>query len=282
MLIQQNKFLVKPLVKWVGGKRQLLPELERRLPLTFNNYFEPFVGGGALFFHLVQRMKGKQWNISDLNEDLIRVYTTVRDTLPELIIRELTVHSNNHDVKDNKYYNEIRARYNKRNSSDVELTAQFLYLNKTCFNGLYRVNKKDEFNVPMGSYKNPNIVQADNITFAHILLQGVSIKCQPFQQINPEREDFVYFDPPYIPLNSTSDFNSYTKGKFDTSLQIALRNKMDELDEKGVKFMVSNSDTEQSRNLYEGYIIDSVKASRNVNSNGNKRGKVGEIIVRNY
>ena len=266
-----------PIVKWVGGKRQLMFELLENIPKSYNRYFEPFIGGGALFFEL----KPNNAYISDMNEELINLYQVVRDNVEELI-KDLQ----KHDIS-KEYFMQIRNidRTKKyQNWSDVKKASRFIYLNRTCFNGMYRVNSKGEFNVPFGNYKNPRIIDENNLINCSNLLQKTEIKNADFSKIlNYIQEgDFVYFDPPYVPLNETSSFTSYTKYGFDIDMQFKLRDICDELDSMGVKFMLSNSDTKLVNELYANYEIKKVFASRQINANPNGRGKITEVLVKNY
>ena len=266
-----------PIVKWVGGKRQLMFELLKNMPETYNRYFEPFIGGGALFFEL-QPQNGY---ISDMNEELINLYTVVRDDVYNLI-DDL----NKHEIS-KEYFLKIRnldrtEKYNKL--SDLQKASRFIYLNRTCFNGMYRVNSQGQFNVPFGDYKNPRIVDAGNLINCSNLLKNTEICCADFSEIlnKVQKGDFVYFDPPYVPLNETSSFTSYTKDGFDLDMQFKLKDVCDELDSMGVMFMLSNSDTKLLNELYSNYEIKKVFASRAINANGNGRGKITEVLVRNY
>ena len=266
-----------PIVKWVGGKRQLMFELLKNMPETYNRYFEPFIGGGALFFEL-QPQNGY---ISDMNEELINLYTVVRDDVYNLI-DDL----NKHEIS-KEYFLKIRnldrtEKYNKL--SYIQKASRFIYLNRTCFNGMYRVNSQGQFNVPFGNYKNPRIVDAENLINCSKLLKNTEIYCADFSEIlnKVQKGDFVYFDPPYVPLNETSSFTSYTKDGFDLDMQFKLRDICDELDSLGVMFMLSNSDTKLVNELYSNYEIKKVFASRAINANGNGRGKITEVLVRNY
>ena len=268
---------IYPLVKWVGGKRQLMSDLLRNLPLHYNRYLEPFVGGGALFFALQQENS----YISDMNEELINLYQVVRDNVEELI-KDLHTHENNKD-----YYLKIRdldRLDNYGNISAIKRASRFIYLNRTCFNGLYRVNSKGEFNVPFGKYKNPKLVDEVNLVNVSRLLQATEIKHADFKRVLDvaKVDDFVYFDPPYMPLNETSSFTSYTKDGFGIDKQIELKNVCDELHGKGVKFMLSNSDTQFIKDLYADYEINTVYASRQVNSKASGRGKIAEVLIKNY
>lgn len=266
-----------PIVKWVGGKRQLMFVLLKNMPKSYNRYFEPFIGGGALFFEL----QPENAYISDMNEELINLYSVVRDNVYELI-SDL----NKHEVS-KEYFLEIRNldRTNEyKNLSNVQRASRFIYLNRTCFNGLYRVNSQGQFNVPFGNYKNPRIVDKNNLLNCSELLKNTEIKCADFSEIltKVKRGDFVYFDPPYVPLNETSSFTSYTKDGFNMDMQFKLREVCDELDSMGVMFMLSNSDTKFVNELYANYEIKKVFASRAVNANAEGRGKITEVLVRNY
>ncbi len=266
-----------PIVKWVGGKRQLMFELLKNMPKSYNRYFEPFIGGGALFFEL----QPENAYISDMNEELVNLYSVVRDNVYELI-RDLR----KHEVS-KEYFLEIRnidrtSEY--KNLSNIHRASRFIYLNRTCFNGLYRVNSQGQFNVPFGNYKNPRIVDENNLLNCSELLEKTEIKCADFSDIltKVKKGDFVYFDPPYVPLNETSSFTSYTKDGFDMDMQSKLREVCDELDSMGVMFMLSNSDTKFVNELYSNYEIKKVFASRVVNANAEGRGKITEVLVRNY
>ncbi len=273
----------KPFVKWVGGKRSLLPELLRRVPARFNNYYEPFVGGGALFFALKNEGRinsaggGGQAFLSDVNFDLISTYQVIQRD-PEPLIARLKQHARNHQ-KD--YYYEIRGQHDL--DDRIEIAARFIYLNKTCYNGLWRVNSKGEFNVPMGSYRNPSICDGANLRACHIALQGVDVRMRDFRKLEAAAGDFVYFDPPYQPLDSTS-FTSYAKSGFGADDQAALRDLCLALHERGASFMLSNSDAGVVRDLYSGdeFTIHEVTAPRMVNCKAGKRGAVSELIIASF
>ena len=266
-----------PIVKWVGGKRQLMFELQKNMPEYYNRYFEPFIGGGALFFYL----QPDNAYISDMNEELINLYQVVRDN-----VNELVADLQKHDIS-KEYFMEIRnidRTEEYENWSDIQKASRFIYLNRTCFNGMFRVNSKGEFNVPFGHYKNPRIVDQNNLINCSNLLQKTEIKHADFSEIlkKVKKGDFVYFDPPYVPLSETSNFTSYTKDGFDIDMQFKLRDVCDELDTMGVKFLLSNSDTKLVNELYENYNIKKVFASRQINANADGRGKITEVLVRNY
>lgn len=267
----------RPFVKWAGGKTQLLSELLKRIPLKFNRYFEPFVGGGALFFAI----QPKDAYLSDISAELINTYCVVRDEVGELI-EELSLHHYNRE-----YYYKVRnvdrnGHYATWNS--VRKAARLIFLNKTCFNGLYRVNAKGHFNVPFGRYVNPTICDVDNLRACSMALKGTEILQEPFNNIVSKagKGDFVYFDPPYMPLSNTANFTAYSSRGFGIDSQTVLRDVCEELDKKGVKFMLSNSSAPAVLGLYNGYNIISVAAGRAINSKGEKRGKVTELIVTNY
>lgn len=266
-----------PIVKWVGGKRQLMFELLENMPDDYNRYFEPFIGGGALFFEL----QPDNAYISDMNDELINLYQVVRNNVEDLIsdLKE-------HDISKEYFMNirNIDRTEEFANWSDVKRASRFIYLNRTCFNGMYRVNSKGEFNVPFGHYKNPRIVDENNLKNCSNLLKRTEIKHADFSEIltKVKKGDFVYFDPPYVPLSETSSFTSYTKDGFDIDMQFKLRDVCDELDEIGVKFLLSNSDAKLVNELYEKYNIKKVFASRQINANAEGRGKITEVLVRNY
>ncbi|PAF43042.1 DNA adenine methylase [Helicobacter sp. 11S03491-1] len=275
--LEQPKIKTCPIVKWAGGKRQLMFDLLDNMPKSYNRYFEPFIGGGALFFEL----QPQNAYISDRNEELINLYSTLREKVCELI-EDLNKHENSRE-----YFLKIRnidrsKEYKKL--SNIQRASRFIYLNKTCFNGLYRVNSQGHFNVPFGNYKNPKIIDTNNLIHCSGLLQKTQIEHADFSEIlhNVQKGDFVYFDPPYVPLNQTSNFTSYTIDGFDKDMQFKLRDVCDELDLRGAKFMLSNSDTKLVNELYANYEIKKVFASRAINANGRSRGKIAEILVKNY
>ena len=274
---QELKEQTYPIVKWAGGKRQLMFELLNNIPKNYNRYFEPFVGGGALFFEL----RHDNAYISDINKELINLYQVVRDNVNE-IITDLQ----KHDIS-KEYFMGIRnidRMSGYKNWSNIQKASRFIYLNRTCFNGLYRVNSQGQFNVPFGHYKNPKIVDENNLINCSNLLQKTEIRHADFSEILKivKKGDFVYFDPPYVPLSETSSFTSYTKDGFDMDMQFKLRDVCDELNSMGVKFLLSNSDTKLVNELYENYNIKKVFANRAINANADGRGKITEVLVRNY
>jgi DNA adenine methylase len=264
-----------PFIKWAGGKRGIIQDLVSHLPATFNDYYEPFLGGGALYFEIQTRLTRAY--LSDTNFDLVIAFKAVQK-LPDELISKLEEHSR----KDSEeYYYKIRAQHDLQNP--IEIAARFIYLNKTCYNGLFRVNKKGEFNVPRGTYANPDIIQRDNISACSQALQNASIVKKEFDLINPNADDFVYFDPPYHPSDTTS-FTKYTKLDFSEKDQERLRDFATKLNRNGVKVMLSNSDTRFIRNLYSANIwhIDTVQAPRMVNCKPDGRGVVNELLITNY
>lgn len=291
----------KPFIKWVGGKGQLIEQLEALLPAAFDawqdvTYIEPFVGGGAMLFHMLQTHSNiKSAVINDINPDLTTCYTVVRDKPTDLldVLSELQTryHALPDDEARKEYFLNMRARYNTRALADVELSALFLFLNRTCFNGLYRVNKSGLFNVPFGKYASPTICDRQTILADSHLLQNVEILTGDFEQTFDKMGErtLFYFDPPYRPLSATSSFQNYAKEGFNDPEQIRLKKFCDRIAEAGGSFMLSNSDClakdGQDRffdELYENYEIQRVWASRSVSANASKRGKLTEILVRNF
>lgn len=292
---------VKPFIKWVGGKSQLIEQLDAKLPVDFDSlenvtYIEPFVGGGAMLFYMLQHYPNiNHAIINDINSDLITCYRTVRDNPNELIASlqdiENTYLSLNTEEARKEFFMVVRNRYNEKNLDPIENTTKFFFLNKTCFNGLYRVNKKGLFNVPFGRYSNPAICNPETILKDSELLQKVEILNGDFEETfkYAQGNTLFYFDPPYRPLNDTSSFNNYTKEAFNDDAQIRLKKYCDRINDAGFKFMLSNSDGKSVNGednffdvLYAAYQIERVLASRSINSNPNKRGELTEILVRNY
>ena len=291
----------KPFIKWVGGKSQLIEQLEAQLPTDFDNweyvtYIEPFVGGGAMLFYMLQRYPNiNHAIINDINSDLATCYRTVRDT-PEQLISSLKDIEKAYlalETEDGRkdFFMAVRERYNEKNLDPIENTTKFFFLNRTCFNGLYRVNKKGLFNVPFGKYANPTICDPETIRKDSELLQRVEILNGDFEATfeYAHGNTFFYFDPPYRPLSDTSSFNDYAKEAFNDDAQIRLKEYCDRIHEAGFRFMLSNSDCKGKNEednffdvLYQAYQIERVWASRNINSNPNKRGKLTEILVHNY
>jgi DNA adenine methylase len=267
----------KPFVKWAGGKRQLMKQLVQLTPPEFNNYFEPFLGGGALFFELSKKNKIKKCYLNDSNTILINSYKTIKEKPLELI----------KELKKGKYKNEKESflKIRAENPSDlVKATARFIYLNKTSFNGLYRVNSKGQFNVPFGKYKNPTICDKQNILAVNLALQKDELLNGDFEQAvkKAKKGDFIYFDPPYAPLNKKPSFTKYTKDDFTQKDQERLAELFKKLDSKGCFVMLSNSYVPKILNLYKDFSITTVNATRMINCKANGRGKIKEIVVTNY
>jgi len=267
----------RPFVKWAGGKRQVVKTLMENLPDSFGRYFEPFVGGGALLFELLP----ERAVINDINGELINAYTVIRD-YPEELIESLKKHKNERD-----YYYKMRAIL-PDSLTPVERASRFIYLNKTCFNGLYRENSKGQFNVPFGRYKNPNIPDRENImAVSHFLNSAdVVIYNLDYREIVPplaRAGDFVYLDPPYQPVSTTAYFTSYTKHGFTEKDQRELAEVFKQLDRKGCYVMLSNSDTELVRELYKGFNIFRIKTNRRINSKTDRRKATAqELVIKNY
>ncbi len=265
-------------VKWAGGKKQLLEQFEPFFPNKIDKYIEPFVGGGAVLFYILKAYRPKEVIILDINGELINTYMIIKKDV-ENLIKELTKLRQLHNKE---IYYKIRAEDPKL-LSPLTRASRFIYLNKTCFNGLYRVNSKDEFNVPIGSYKNPSIFSEEDLREISQLLKEVDIKKGGFEEcVNwAKKGDFIYFDPPYHPLKKES-FTTYSKDKFLEKEQKALKDVFSQLDKIGCKVMLSNSDTDFIKNLYKGYNLHIVKASRMINCDGKNRGKINEVVITNY
>ncbi len=273
----------KPFVKWVGGKRQLLAQFRRMNlypPENFDpkksRYFEPFVGGGAVFFDLLP----EEGFLSDLNKELVVTYNVIKNDLEKLIV-SLKKHKTDKD-----YFLEVRAQ-DPNKLSDVAVASRFIFLNRTCFNGMYRVNSKGGFNVPFGKYTNPLICDEDNLRKVSKALQNIDIKHQDYKEVlkKAKKGDFIYFDPPYYPVSKTASFTSYTAESFLDKEQTELRNTLVELNKRGCFVMLSNSDTPFINKIYsgiKGVRINKVQAGRAINSNGSGRGKVTEVLITNY
>lgn len=266
-----------PFLKWAGGKRQLLPHLLQRVPhLHEGRYHEPFVGGGALFFALcgTGRLGRKGARLADVNPELINCYLVVRDQV-EALIRLLLLHQN-----EESYYYRIRA-LDPRTLDPVQRAARLIYLNKTCFNGLFRENSRGIFNVPFGRYAKPRVCAADDLRAASAALRGVAIELSPFEAVGrcARRGDTVYFDPPYMPVSATSSFTGYSAGGFDEDAQIRLALLAASLAERGVNVLLSNSVAPLIQQLYQGFQIEEVQASRAINSRSDRRGKVSELLI---
>ncbi|WP_302272074.1 DNA adenine methylase [Brachyspira aalborgi] len=276
---------IKPFVKWAGGKNGLINSLISFIPKNFNSYFETFVGGGALFFYLknLNILNSKKIYLNDKNTELINAYKQIKIN-PNKLLEELEILKNNHSKE---YFYKIRnldRDFDFYSLSEVFRAARFIYLNKTCFNGLCRYNAKGNFNTPMGSYKNPKIYDKDLIFSVHEVLKNVSITNKDFEVVSlkAKKGDFVYFDPPYYPLNKTSSFVSYTDN-FSANEQIRLYKLFKMLDCEGIKVLQSNSNTDFIKELYKDFEIIEVISKRAINCKGDKRGKITELIIRgNY
>lgn len=271
--MQAEMGLPKPLLKWAGGKRQLLPQLLPRMPEKWNRYFEPFAGGLSVFFALYREERLGECTLGDANFDLMDTYRVIRSSSEEVVrILQGWRHSR-------KQFEELR-RVRRTMAWSPEDAARFIYLNRTCFNGLYRVNQRGEFNVPFGKYKNPTICDEENILATSAALQDVLLFTGSYVGCLREASpgDFVYCDPPYAGV----DFTAYTPGGFGPKEQIALADTLDCLNRKRVKWMLSNADVEWIKKRYRNYRIEGVSARRSINSKSNGRGPVGEVIVRNY
>jgi DNA adenine methylase len=296
----------KPFLKWAGGKGQLIDEIGLRLPEELKNgkittYIEPFVGGGAVFFYTAQKYPSlEQFVLIDINRDLINCYKIIQNNIDEVIsdlkLFEELYFSCRTDEKRKELFLKIRKSFNreKDNSYSSQTAAKLIFLNKTCFNGLYRVNRKDLFNVPFGKYGKPNICPEDNLRKVSSLLQKATILCGDFSLCREyvDKHSFIYFDPPYRPISKTASFTSYAKDNFMEEDQIRLADFCKRLTKKHVKFLLSNSDP-KNENLKdsffethypesESFVIDRVKASRAINCKGDKRGQINELLITNY
>ena len=258
----------KPFVKWPGGKKSLAGEIIPRFPEKFRNYYEPFVGGGAIFFQVIGALD--KAFLSEVNVPLLVAYKQIKENV-EPVIRKLRYHAKNHSEE---YYYKIREQHP---TCPVKSTARLIYLNKTCFNGLYRVNQAGKFNVPIGRHKTLNICDTKNLAEASRVLKKTHIKLMSFEKISPSEGDFVYCDPPYH-----DRFTSYTSDNFGEEKQILLRDKVEEWGEKNVKVMVSNSDTPFIRKIYKGLNFHEVTTRRYINCKGAQRVKETELVITNY
>jgi len=263
----------KPFIKWAGGKQQILADLLQRMPKTYKRYFEPFCGSGALFFAI----NPHDATIADINTELINCYVQVKDNVEELI-ESLKNHVNSKD-----YFYSIRGK-NPISLTNIERASRFLYLNRTCFNGLYRENQKGQFNVPFGSYKNPDFVQENKLRTSNKALQYTDILGANYSESLKKvaKGDFIYLDPPYFPLGGYSDFKRYNKVFFEKKDHVELSHLFAKLDKAGCYVMLSNSDTEFTRELYGKWVIKTVQARRLINCDATKRGLISEILVTNY
>ena len=267
----------RPFLKWAGGKGRLIDQYQAFFPTTFHRYYEPFLGGGAIFFHLHDRCHHAV--LADLNEELVNVYRCVRDDV-EAIIEILRHHQLRHC---HDHYYAVRA--NNQVRSPIYRAARLIYLNKTCFNGLYRENSKGHFNVPMGRYKKPKVCDAATLKQASTALKQTDLVCEEFTAILNRAEnnhDFVYFDPPYHPISTTSSFTGYNRYGFRVEDQERLQQTFAQLAGRGVKVMLSNSDCLFIRDLYEDFYIYKIQAARAINSNAKRRGKISELVITSY
>lgn len=294
---------IRPFVKWAGGKGSLIPQLNNFYPYELKNgiierYIEPFVGGGAVLIDILQKYDIQEVYAFDINIDLINSYNVIKNNIEELITNLKQMETEylqlGQEERKNYFYN-IRDEYNnyelEENEQNVQRAAQFIYLNRTCFNGLYRVNKNGKFNVPIGSYKNPTICDEENLRQLSQLIQNVQFQHGDYSKSMEyvTENTFVYFDPPYRPLNVTSGFTSYTKEDFNDENQRELARFYGELNVRNAKLMLSNSNPKNINkedtffdNIYQGFNINQIQASRMINANSNGRGKISEILVTNY
>ena len=276
---QQRSQIVqaRPFIKWAGGKTRLLEQYKPFLPTKFSRYHEPFLGGGALFFHLAPQLQaqGRQAFLSDLNPELVNVYQCVQGQV-EGLIEQLARHQELHGET---HYYEVRSQLQ---TAPVARAARFIYLNKTCYNGLYRENSKGLFNVPIGRYKNPKICAPDLLRAASSALQIADISERPFSavlDVAKDADDFVYFDPPYHPLSQTSKFTAYSRYRFGVEQQTDLRDAMTQLAARRVQVLTSNSDCPFIRELYADFDVKTINAARSINSKASKRGKITEVLA---
>lgn len=294
------KNIAKPFLKWAGGKSQLINTFDELLPQELKNgaidtYIEPFVGGGAILFHILQKYNIKKAYINDINKELINCYRCLKANAVEVINHLKLLEKDYLESEDrSKFFYKVRNRYNEIHLNghlDYEKCADFIFLNKTCFNGLYRVNKEGKFNVPHGKYKNPLICDENNLMLCSKLLQKVEITFGSYEQVLEKANEntFVYFDPPYRPLVENASFTSYDKSGFNDDDQIQLAKNYKLLNEKKCVLMLSNSDPKNTNkednffdNLYKGFYIKRVYAKRMINCQASKRGNVTEIVVMNY
>ncbi len=276
----KKNMLVQPFLKWAGGKRQLLPEIRKFIPLEYTTYYEPFIGGGAVLLDL----QPNKAVINDINKELINLYQIIKDNV-DALIEELKKFKNEKDSfyeireldRDKEKYGELTS---------VQRASRIIYLNKTCYNGLFRVNRAGEFNTPFGNYKNPNIVNEITLKAVSTYFNKANLTffCTDFEEAlkRAGKGSFVYLDPPYDPVSDTASFTGYDRGGFNKSEQTRLKVICDKLNERGAKFLLSNSSTEFINELYKGYKIETIQAKRSINSNPDKRGEIDEVLVRNY
>lgn len=288
---------VKPFIKWAGGKSQLIDVIREKYPKEIKKYCEPFVGGGAVLLDVLKNYQPEEVMINDINPELTNVYIQIRDNVSDVIdiLAKMQAEFWDMDSEERKkYYVNARSIFNeliKSKSQTVEKAALFIFLNKTCFNGLYRVNSKGLYNVPMGSYKKPPICDEENLRLVSELLKKVEIRCGDYSQCKDfiDENTFVYIDPPYRPLSETSSFNSYAKTEFGDKQQIELGKFIEMISDKGTCVIASNSDpknTDEDDNffdeIYHRFIISRIKATRMINSKGSGRGSISELLICNY
>lgn len=290
--------LAKPFIKWVGGKSQLLEEIREKYPSKIEKYCEPFVGGGAVLFDILSKFQPKKVLINDINKELINTYSQIKNNCEEMISQLLDLQSiyKNHSLEENKgFFYEKRTRYNElkvngNEAENLEKAVLFIFLNKTCFNGLYRVNSKGLFNVPFNNAKNPLLCDEENLQACSKLLQNVEMKVGDYKECKSFIDDktFVYIDPPYRPLTQTAAFTSYSENGFSDKEQIELGTFINDISNKGAMVLASNSDPKNSDendnffdDLYSHFEIERVSASRMINSNAKKRGAINELLISN-
>jgi len=281
LMVKERPVKAEPFLKWAGGKGQLLKDYARMFPGKFNNYIEPFAGGGAVFFHLYSNglLDGKKSLLIDSNKDLVTAYKSIKDNNKlSVIIKAL---SNGKYRNDEENFYEVREQEPR---NDTWKTARLIYLNKTCFNGLFRVNRRGKFNVPFGRYNNPMICDSENLRAVNRALADAEIIDGDFSVVLQQagKGDFVYFDPPYQPVSKTAGFTGYTKDSFNGKDQERLAEVYRKLDKRGCRLMLSNSDVKFIRKLYKGYRVETVKARRMINCKAAKRGAVNELVILNY
>lgn len=273
------KYPLKPVIKWAGGKTKILNQLSKYFPSEYCNYHEPFMGGGAVFFYLFEEIKNKNAKayLSDSIEEIINLYKVIRDDV------QMLINTSKKHIYDQNYYYSIRSQ-DPAQLNNVERASRTLYLNKTCFNGLYRVNSKGQFNVSFGDYTDPVIVNEEVLRNASYTFQQAELNTADFEIVleNARAGDFVYLDPPYVPLSPTSNFTGYTSGSFGFSEHRRLREVFGALQARGCYVMLSNSNTDFVRELYRGCNIKTINASRAINSVASKRGSIKELVIMSY
>ena len=294
---------IRPFVKWAGGKSGLISQLRNFYPFELENneinrYIEPFVGGGAILINILQKYNVRESYAFDINADLINCYNVIKNNVEQLI-DELKTKQDEflklNTEERSAYFYDVRKEYNsytiRENEVNIKRASEFIFLNRTCFNGLYRVNKKGEFNVPCGKYKNPTICDEDNLRGLSDLIKDVQFQCGDYKESEKyiDNNTFVYFDPPYRPLSDTSGFTSYSKEDFNDENQKQLAQYFRELNEKGAKLMLSNSNPKNTNEnddffekLYNGFNINEIYAKRMINANAKDRGEISELLITNY